>query len=150
EAGGAGAVELDRVRLAVLDARRELRRREAAVGTAKAKLRPFIGRSASDPDFELEGTLQATAAAPPPSLNQAILLAEANRPDLVSDRRSISQAQAAIERERLKARAQVSLQPGLSYQHQKPITGFPDALLFDIGVQTTLPISDRNQGNIAK
>ena len=29
----------------------------------------------------------------------------------------------------------MSLQPGLSYQHQKPITGFPDALLFNIGLQ---------------
>jgi cobalt-zinc-cadmium efflux system outer membrane protein len=55
-----------------------------------------------------------------------------------------------LRRERRKAKPQVSIQPGLSAQFQRRITGFPDATLFDIGLTTSLPITDRNQGNIAK
>src|SRR5262249_616934 len=44
----------------------------------------------------------------------------------------------------------VSFQSGLSWQVQRRITGFPDATLFDVGLTTSLPFTDRNQGNILK
>ncbi len=148
--GGVGAVEVDRAHLAVLDAQREARRRDSAVVAAKMRLRPLLGRSAAEPDFEVQGTLAVTAVYPAPALADALALAEANRPDLISDRLSIEQAAAALNREQRKAYPQVSIQPGYSRQIQSSITGFRDASLFDIGLTTTLPITDRNQGNIAK
>ena len=55
-----------------------------------------------------------------------------------------------IELERRRAKPQVAVVPGWSYQNQQQITGFRNGSTFDIGIATTLPITDRNQGNIAK
>src|SRR5206468_5992889 len=77
-------------------------------------------------------------------------LAEARRPDLLSGRKAVDHAAATVELERRRAGPQVSVQPGWSYQNQSRITGFRNGSLFDIGVSTTLPITDRNQGNILR
>jgi cobalt-zinc-cadmium efflux system outer membrane protein len=148
--GGAGSIELDRAQLALLDVQRDARLRREALAIAKAKLRPLIGRNAAEEDFEVEGSLDVNAIAPPPSLPEALALAEQHRPDLTSDRFSVTQSQAAIERERRKGKPQLSLSPGYSFQDQRRITGFRNASLFDIGVTMSLPTTDRNQGGIAK
>lgn len=149
-AGGAPAIDADRARLAVLDATREAHHAELAVAVAKAKLRPLLGRSAADPDFTITGTLTIAQPAKPPALADVLALAEQNRPDLHSDRRSVDQAWAALRRERRKAKPTVSVQSGLSAQVQQRITGFPDAVLYDVGLTTSLPFTDRNQGGILK
>jgi cobalt-zinc-cadmium efflux system outer membrane protein len=146
----AGKVELDRVKLAVLEAVLERHDRELALDIAKARLRPFIGRTATDPDYDVDGTLKVSAMVPPPKLADAVALAEAQRPDLISDQREIDQAEAQVKVERRKAKPQVSLIPGWTYQNQRHINGFPNGSMFDIGVSTTLPLTDRNQGNIRK
>jgi cobalt-zinc-cadmium efflux system outer membrane protein len=149
-AGGAAVIEVDRAHLSMLTAREEAHHRELDVEVTKAKLRPLLGRTATAPDFELRGTLAVTRAANPPDLAQVLALAEQSRPDLLSDRKSIDQSQAAIARERRKARPQISVQHGLSGQIQRRVTGFPDAISYDIGLTTSLPFTDRNQGAIAK
>ena len=88
-----GPLDMDRIKLAVHEAILERHDRELALDLAKAKLRPFLGRTAADPDYEVEGSLTVTATLPPPKLEEAIALAEANRPDLISGRRSIDQDQ---------------------------------------------------------
>lgn len=148
--GGAGAIEADRARLATLDAKQEARRRETEVAVTKAKLRPLIGRTATAPDFEIMGTLEVGRAAAPPDLATALSLAEQNRPDLLSDRKSIDQARASVASERRKGKPQISIQNGLSGQIQRRVTGFPNAISYDVGLTTSLPITDRNQGNILK
>jgi cobalt-zinc-cadmium efflux system outer membrane protein len=145
-----GALELDRIKLAVHEAVLERHDRELALDLAKARLRPFIGRTAADADYEVEGTLTVTAMAPPPKLAEALALAEAHRPDLLSGRRAIDQANATVALERRRAKPQISIQPGWTYQDQRHITGFRNGSMFDIGISTTLPITDRNQGNIRK
>src|SRR5262249_39335502 len=70
--------------------------------------------------------------------------------DLLSGRKAIDQANAAIAVERRRAMPQLIVQPGWSYQSQSRITGFRNGSLFDIGLSTTLPITDRNQGNIRR
>ena len=40
--------------------------------------------------------------------------------------------------------------PGWSYQNQQNITGFRNGSMFDIGLSSSLPITDRNQGAICK
>jgi cobalt-zinc-cadmium efflux system outer membrane protein len=146
----AGNVEQDRIKLAVLEAFLEIHERERTLAGAKARLRPLIGRSATDPDFELGGVLTVTAVVPAPKLTDALSLADANRPDLISDQHEIAQAQAFVELERRKAKPQVSVIPGWSYLNQHDINGFRNGSMFDIGVSTTLPFTDRNQGNILK
>jgi cobalt-zinc-cadmium efflux system outer membrane protein len=113
-------------------------------------LRPFIGRSSTDPDFEVYAPLEVTRAIPPLDLKGTLEMALRHRPDLIADERAISQAKAGILKEKRKKYPQVAIQPGFSYQDQVRITGFPNATLFDIGLTTTLPFTDRNQGNIQK
>jgi cobalt-zinc-cadmium efflux system outer membrane protein len=146
----AGALELDRVKLAVLEAFLERHERERALVVSKARLRPFISLP-TDVDYEPVGDLAIpTKVVSPPKLADAVALAEAQRPDLISDQHSINRARADVEHERRKAKPQVNVQPGYTYQNQREINGFRNGSLFAIGVSTTLPITDRNQGNIFK
>ncbi len=145
-----GDLEVQRIKLAVHEALLDRHDRELALELARARLRPFLGRTAADPDYEVTGSLKVTAVVPPPELKEAVALAEAHRPDLIADRRGIEHALAVVEQERRKARPVMSFQPGWSYQDQRHINGFRNGSMFDIGVATTLPITDRNQGNIRK
>lgn len=142
------SVEVRRVRLAVLDAQRELRKRRAGAETTKSKLQARIGRPADTPDFVVRGTLAVSAAAPLPTLNQAWALAEQNRPDLAAARRTVVAADAAVARERRRAYPQVAVTAGADYQDQVRITGFRNAWLWTAAVTSTLPLTDRNQGKV--
>jgi cobalt-zinc-cadmium efflux system outer membrane protein len=143
-------MELHRLKLAVLEAFLEIHERERILAAAKAHLRPLIGRSATDPDFELDGTLTVKAVVAPPKLADALALADANRPDLLSDLHDIDRAHAVVKLEKRKAKPDVSIIPGWSYQDQKHINGFRNGSMFDIGIATSLPLTNRNQGNIRK
>jgi cobalt-zinc-cadmium efflux system outer membrane protein len=145
-----GALELDRMKLAVHEAILERHDRELALELAKARLRPLIGRTAADADYEVVGALTVTAMVPPPELEEALALAEANRPGLLLARKAIDQANAVVELERRRAKPQVAIQPGWTYLDQAHQTDFRNGSLFDIGISTTLPLTDRNQGNIRK
>jgi cobalt-zinc-cadmium efflux system outer membrane protein len=145
-----GKLETDLVKLAVLEALLARHDRELELQVAKARLRPLLGRTAADPDYELEGVLTVSAVVPIPKLADALALAQANRPDLLSDQHSIAQARAQVEQERRKAWPSVSVIPGWTYQNQHSIDGFRNGSMFDIFLSTTLPITDRNQGNILK
>jgi cobalt-zinc-cadmium efflux system outer membrane protein len=145
-----GKLETDRIKLAVLEAVLDRHDRELALEVAKTKLRPLIGRTAADPDYELDGTLAVRAVVPPPKLADAVALAEAHRPDLISDLHDIDRARATVELERKRGKPQVAIQPGWSYQDQSHQTRFRNGSMFDIGISTTLPLTDRNQGNIAR
>jgi cobalt-zinc-cadmium efflux system outer membrane protein len=145
-----GDLELERIRLAVHEAVLERHDRELALEHAKARLRPFIGRTAADADYEVEGALTVTAMVPAPELAEALALAEAHRPGLLSGRKAIDQANAVVELERRRAKPQVAIQPGWTYLDQAHQSDFRNGSLFDIGVSTTLPLTDRNQGNIRK
>jgi len=149
-AGKAGEIETKRVRLEALEAMLNVHGRELDLASAKAKFRPLIGRSATDPDFDCVGKLEVKAVVPPPNLAEALTLAEAHRPDLHAARMAIAHAEAATSLERRRAKPQVAVQPGWSYQFQRPINGFPNGSMLDIGLSVTLPITDRNQGNIRR
>src|SRR5205807_3660824 len=69
-----GDLERDRIKLAVHEAILERHDRELALELAKTRLRPLLGRTAADPDYEVEGTLNVTAVVPPPKLEEAIAL----------------------------------------------------------------------------
>jgi outer membrane protein, heavy metal efflux system len=87
---------------------------------------------------------------PPLKLEAAVALAQVHRPDLLSARRAIDQSNAVLEHERRKGKPQVAIQPGWSYYNQHFMNGERNGSMFDIGVSTSLPLTDRNQGNILK
>jgi cobalt-zinc-cadmium efflux system outer membrane protein len=145
-----GDAEVDRIKLAVHEAVLERHDRELALELAKARLRPLLGRTAADPHYEVEGTLTVAAVVPPPTLEEAIALAEAHRPDLLAGRRGIEQATAVVDLERRRAKPQMALQPGWTYQNQRYVNGFRNGSMLDVGVSSALPLTDRNQGNIRK
>lgn len=150
DADATAQIDAERMRLAVLDSYREQHRREAGRDAAKARLRPFLGRTAADPDFTVTAPLGVSKAAPPVNLAVALDLARRHRPDLLRDERAVAQAQATVRREKRKAYPQVAVTSGYSYQDQLAITGFRNAGFGNVAVTSTLPFTDRNQGNVRK
>jgi len=147
--GGAGTVELDRVRLVVLDGERELRNREGDVASAKAALQGQIGRESPQEDFDVDGSLDVPNPVPPLPAEQAMTIAEESRPDLVSAKRQIAKAEADYRSEQVKAFPEVTPRVGYLRQLQTDL-GFPDVNDYEFSVEVELPLFDRNQGNVQK
>src|SRR6185369_16745801 len=82
KAGGAGAIDEDRARLAVLDSERDVRKRSAALITARATLRAQLGRADIGPEIEVAGHLDTSSLNAPPALSDLVALAEQFRPDI--------------------------------------------------------------------
>ena len=61
--GGAGSIEVDRIRISVLAGEREVCDRETALVTAKAKLLAALGRRNVSPTFDVKGSLEIPHAA---------------------------------------------------------------------------------------
>ncbi len=149
DAGGRPVVELNRVRLDLLKSQQDLREAESSLMIAKAKLRAQFGRTDRDPTFDVEGNLDAPLTAEPLPVEEAFALAQENRPDIQSLRLQVSKAQADTVVERRKAFPQITPQFGYTHQYQSSI-GFPDFDSWDVTLNATLPLFDRNQGNRAK
>jgi cobalt-zinc-cadmium efflux system outer membrane protein len=147
--GGVGTVELDRVRLSVFDARREVRNREVTLAAARAKLRAFLGPYGGDASLDAAGSLDVPRPAAAPTSEEALALAEEARPDIISLKRQIARAEAATQSERAKAYPTVTPTLALTRQFQKSL-GVPDASSWNASVTLSVPLFDRNQGNIAK
>jgi cobalt-zinc-cadmium efflux system outer membrane protein len=150
EAGGRPPVELNRVRLDLLKSQQALREAEAARAVAMAKLRAFLGRTDSDPGFDVADNLDAKLTAEPLPVEEAYALARENRPDILSLRWQVSKAQADVRVEHRKAFPQVTPMFGYTHQFQTETLGVPDADSLTVSITTTLPVFDRNQGNRAK
>jgi len=150
DAGGRPVVELNRVRLDVLKSEQDLRDAETALVEAKANLRGLLGRRDADPAFDVSGSLEAALTAQPVTVEEALVLAEQNRPDIRSLRLQIDKAARDVHSERAKAYPSITPKVGYLRQIQQKTNGFPDTNLYEFSVDVTLPVSDRNQGNIAK
>jgi cobalt-zinc-cadmium efflux system outer membrane protein len=147
--GSVGTIELDRVRLAVLAAHREMLRSEAEVDKAIARLRARLGPAFADGTLEVSGSLELATAPEPPSLSDALATAEASRPDMLGAKRAVERATADIEMERRNVYPSLAVSVGYSRQLQTSL-GVPDVSAWGVGVDTTLPILNRNQGAISK
>ena len=149
ELGGVGTVELDRVRLSIFSSRREVRTREVALEASLSRLRAFLGYTDSAP-LTIQGSLDIASPPPPLLPEAAFAVAEENRPDLIALRSQVAQAAAGVQMEEKKAYPQVTPRVGYTRQFQEKAIGYPDANSWGIGVDMTVPLFDRNQGNIAK
>jgi len=148
--GGVGTIELDRIRLAVFDSQREVRNREIVLATSAAQLRAFLGFTDVAPTFAVQGSLEVPTPAAPLTVEDALARAEQNRPDLISLRRQLAKAEADILVEQKKVYPEVTPHIGYTRQFQEKAIGFPDVNDWGVGVEMTVPLFDRNQGNIAK
>jgi cobalt-zinc-cadmium efflux system outer membrane protein len=147
--GGVGTIEADRIRLSLFSSRREVHAQELNLSAALNRLRSLLG-IADNTFINVKGTLEVTNTAKPIAIETAFNLAEENRPDLISLHRQLDKANADIKLEERKAYPQVT--PSILYarQFQQQAIGFPDANSWGVGVNISVPIFDRNQGNIAK
>jgi cobalt-zinc-cadmium efflux system outer membrane protein len=150
DAGGRPLVDLNRTRLEVIKSEQELREAEKTLAVAKAKLRAQMGRRDPDPTFDVSATLEVPVTAQPLPLEEALTLAQENRPDIRSLRLQVDKTDRDIHVERTKAYPSVMPKIGYLRQIQQKTNGFPDANLYEFSVEVTLPFFDRNQGNIAK
>lgn len=149
-AGGRPQVELNRIRLDLLVARQAVRDAETAVVSAKARLRAMIGRTDRDPAFDVDGSLDVPLNEEPPPPEEGFELAVRNRPDILSARLRIAQAQANVEVERRKAYPDLAPLLGYTRQYQTKAIGQPDANSWTAAVTMSLPVNNRNQGGRAR
>jgi cobalt-zinc-cadmium efflux system outer membrane protein len=148
--GGAGTVELDRVRLALFNSERELGIRETAYKNSKSTLRMLMGRTEGSPDFDVAGSLEVTTPLEPVATDLVLKTAQSVRPDIEAARKQVEWANAALAQEEVKAKPQLSGTVGFTYQQQTKALGQPDAPSIGGGILMTLPTFDKNQGNITK
>ncbi|MDF9393582.1 MULTISPECIES: TolC family protein [Methylococcus] len=148
ELGGAGTIELDRVKVFIFGSRREVRSRETALATAIARLRTFLGYS-DDVPLKVKGNLDVAAPAAPLAADAAFALAEENRPDLIAWHRQIAMAAANVELEERRAYPEVKPAFGYTNQFQHEMNQ-ANADSWNVILQMRLPVFDRNQGNITK
>jgi len=148
--GGIGTVELDRIRVALSGGRRRLLRAKAKLDNARSRLRASLGRAMGAERADADGTLEIDSPPAPPDLRSAMQLAEEHRPDLLALQRQVVRLRADLTREQRTAWPSLSVSAGYTRQFQKRAIGFPDASSWGAGLEMSLPIFDRNQGNIAR
>jgi cobalt-zinc-cadmium efflux system outer membrane protein len=142
-------IELDRARTALALARARAARSAVERDNALTRFRTAL--------VGVEGGERAVPVddlGPPPTdvmptYAAALARAEQNRPDLIARQRDLVAAQAAVEREQANAWPWFRVSPGYTRQFQRRAVGFPDANAWGIGLEASLPLFDRNQGNIA-
>lgn len=150
EAGGRPKVEINRIRLDILQNRQTVRDVETALVAAKARLRALIGRSDRDLDFDIAGTLDALLTTNTPGSAEAFDLAVDNRPDVKAIRARMIQTEANVIVEDRKKYPELIPMLGWTRQYQVAAMGQPDAGSWNASLTTQLPFFNRNQGNRAK
>ena len=148
--GGAGTIENDRVRVSLLDSQREVRRRAADLAIAKAALLSQLGRNRSEKGFDVDGQLDVPSPVRPVSAQQAFRIAQSYRPDVVAAQLHVDEASRDAHKTETEAYPDVVPHVGYTRQFQSQSIGFPDVNAFGVGVDLSLPVFDRNQGNIEK
>ena len=148
--GGRAQVDLNRIRLDRLRSEQSLRDAENALVAAVARLRVLIGRDDTDPAFDVVGTLESAERMEPLPVDEALQIADQNRPDLEAARWKIAQADAVIESERRKAYPTIIPSMGYTRQYQNRAIGYPNADSYLANLTMSVPLFDRNQGNQAK
>ncbi len=146
EAADVAVLDADRVRLSVLDASQTLANEQAKLEQARSRLSALLGHRVG----RVAGSLDVGELAQPLAVEESLALAERNRPDVIALHKQIHKAEADIAKEHTNAKPSVTPLVGYTLQFQRKAIGFPNANSYDFGVGMSLPIFDRNQGNIEK
>lgn len=150
EDGGRPAIEGKRITLDLLNAKQELTTATAVEKTANARLKIYLGIQGESDEVAVEGNLNVVRYVPPIPLQEAVALARQNRPDLLALRWQLDQTAAEINNQIRSAKPTITPSLGYTRQYQEKAIGFPDANSWGAGVNMSIPLQDRNQGNIAK
>jgi cobalt-zinc-cadmium efflux system outer membrane protein len=150
ENGGRPAVELNRIQLDLLAAQQAQRASRGIAISAAAQLRAVVANSNLAIRTAAKGDLTMPLDGSALPLNEAVVIAERERPDINSLRWQVVKAGSNIDVQELAAKPQIAPSVGYTRQYQEKAIGFPDANSFSVGLTATLPIFDRNQGNIYK
>jgi cobalt-zinc-cadmium efflux system outer membrane protein len=148
ELGGSAAVDLERAKLAVVSAAQDVRSADVAQAAALAGLNAFLGR-ATVPVRELTATLEVTSPQDVPNLDSVLPAAEQLRPDMASFRRQVARWDAETHSQHAQGLPSLALEVGYLYQKQETLGG-PNQNAYEASVSISLPLFDRNQGNVAK
>ena len=149
-AGSIAPFEATRSEVAMLQFRATVVRADLEVAAATAKLRTLLGRPAGDP-LEIAGGIAghgaATVAAPDAlALESLTAMAMAARPDLHA--LQLAQARSVADLRLQEALGRVDYTVGAEYRRQQGIAGRSNSL--GVFLSAPLPISNRNQGEIAR
>jgi cobalt-zinc-cadmium efflux system outer membrane protein len=147
--GGSAPVDSDRATLALAAAAQDLRTAETTYSAALATLGALLGRGAANPILGVEGGLELVNPSEPPPLDATLAAAEEARPDLISLRRQVARWEAEARSQRRQGLPTVGLQVGYIYQKQQPI-GALNQNEWEASLAMSVPLFDRNQGNVAK
>ena len=145
--GGAIApVELTRSRVAMLQYAASVKAAELRLTTARLRLLPLLGRPANAGSVDLIGDLRPDSILPPVDIAQLQDQATISRPDL--QRLRIEQARSQAELRLQIAQGRIDYTVGMEYRRQQGINGRSNSLGFFFSAP--LPVSNRNQGEIAR
>ncbi|MBV8128403.1 MAG: TolC family protein [Planctomycetaceae bacterium] len=127
-----------------------LEQAETALRVAKRTLATLIHLAPQEADpLEVRGSIRDPVP-PPPPIEDLIRLALCTRPDVVSYRLGVRRAEAAITLERAERFPDVFvLYTPYSFTNYAP-QGDKSATSWGIGAMVSLPLINRNQGNIAR
>lgn len=148
--GSVGQIEAERIRVALIAGRRRLVEAEAEFDNSLSRFRARLGQAHGAERADAAGTLEFAVPQPAPELASALAVAEEHRPDFVAVRRQTTRVRADLTRERRAAWPTLNLAAGYTRQFQQQAIGFPDASSWGAGLEMSLPIFDRNQGNIRR
>ncbi|MFN7588678.1 MAG: TolC family protein [Planctomycetota bacterium] len=149
ELGGATRIELDRARTALALTQRRLVQSEADFDNSLTRFRAWLGGTEGGERAVPVAGLDAASDLTATELGPLLTLANDQRPDLVAARRDVASAEAQLAYQECLAWPSMVLTPGATRQFQSSAIGFPNANSWGIGLDASLPLFDRNQGNIA-
>jgi cobalt-zinc-cadmium efflux system outer membrane protein len=144
-AGAISPFEATRSEVAMLQFRATAARAELELATATLHLRTLLGRPAAQ-RLDLGDSLAAEASEPLPDLERVQQLALELRPDLRALQFGSLRASADLRLQ--EALGKVDYTVGAEYRRQQGISGRSNSLGFF--VSAPLPLSNRNQGEIAR
>jgi cobalt-zinc-cadmium efflux system outer membrane protein len=144
-AGSIAPFESTRAQVAMLQFRSTMVRADLDLATALARLRTLLGRPPNAP-LELATPLGDASSSPPPDVAELQRTALMTRPDLRA--LELSQARSLADLRLQEALGKVDYTVGAEYRRQQGVAGRSNSLGFFFS--TPLPISNRNQGEIAR
>ncbi len=144
-AGSIAPFESTRAQVAMLQFRSTMVRADLDLATALARLRTLMGRSPGD-RLELAASLDGGTSNPAPDVGDLQHVALTTRPDLRA--LELSQSRSLADLRLQEALGKVDYTIGAEYRRQQGIAGKSNSLGFFFSAP--LPISSRNQGEIAR
>lgn len=143
-------IELDRVIIQRDSATIALEEAKASLAKATSHLATLLNIPATETDQLVVRGKVLTKSEQIPQPNELVAMATANRPDLMSYRLGVQRAQADVSLAQAEATPDVFvLYTPWSLRNNTP-TGGQDASSWSLGVMASVPLFNRNQGNIRR